>query len=90
MTDTLFTGLNPFRKGISLRIRNDSAIYIPDIPEKGSYSVYISYPLIEDNCSSVRYTVNHSGGSTRFIVDQTIEVKHGYGWVHLYLKKEKY
>ncbi len=80
LTDTLFTGLNPFRKGTSLRIRNDSAIYIPDIPEKGSYSVYISYPLIEDNCSSVRYTVNHSGGSTRFIVDQTIG---GETWIWL-------
>ncbi len=80
LTDTLFTGSNPFRNGTSLRIRNDSATYIPDIPDKGSYSVYISYPLIEDNCSSVRYTVNHTGGSTRFIVDQTIG---GETWIWL-------
>lgn len=79
-TDTLFPGYNPFRHGTSLRIKRDSAVYIPYIPEKGPYSVYISYPLLPDNCKSVKYTVNHTGGSTGFIVDQTIG---GETWMYL-------
>jgi len=80
LTDTLFPGYNPFRHGTSLRIKRDSAVYIPDIPEKGSYAVYISYPLLPDNCKSVKYTVNHTGGSTGFIVDQTMG---GETWMYL-------
>lgn len=80
LTDTLFPGYNPFRHGTSLRIKKDSAVYIPDIPEKGFYSVYVSYPLKPDNCQSVLYTVYHAGGNTRFIVDQTIG---GETWIHL-------
>ncbi|NLA48201.1 MAG: hypothetical protein GX876_01930, partial [Bacteroidales bacterium] len=56
LTDTLFSGFNPFRHGTSLRIKKDSAVYIPDIPENGSYAVYVSYPLMKDNCKSVLYT----------------------------------
>ena len=80
LTDTLFAGYNPFRHGTSLRIKRDSAVFVPDIPEKGYYAVYISYPLMADNCKSVRYTVNHAGGSTRFIVNQTIG---GETWIWL-------
>ncbi len=80
LTDTLFPGFNPFRHGTALRIKRDSAVYIPEIPEKGSYTVYISYPLLPDNCKAVRYTVNHTGGSTDFIVDQTIG---GETWIYL-------
>jgi hypothetical protein len=72
LTDTLYPGYNPFKKGTSLRILNDSAAYIPEIPEKGDYSVYISYPLLQDNSKEVRYIVCHPGGRTEFIVDQTM------------------
>ena len=80
LTDTLFPGYNPFRQGTSIRIRNDSAVYIPEIPEKGNYAVYISYPLKTGNSRSVKYTVYHTGGKTDFIVDQTIG---GKTWIYL-------
>jgi hypothetical protein len=78
--DTLFPGVNPFRKGTSLRLQSDSALYIPDIPADGDYAVYISYPRFDDNSSGVKYYVNHSGGSTGFIVNQTIG---GETWIYL-------
>ncbi len=80
LTDTLFPGYNPFKNGTSLRILNDSATYIPEIPEKGDYAVYISYPLLQDNSMEVRYIVHHTGGRTEFIVDQTMG---GETWIYL-------
>ena len=80
LTDTLFPGFNPFANGTSLRITNDSAAFIPGIPEKGEYAVYISYPLLPDNSREVRYAVYHTGGKTEFIVDQTIG---GETWIYL-------
>ena len=70
--DTLFPGDNPFRKGKSLRISGGTAEYVPDIPENGEYAVYVSYPRLNDNSKNVKYTIRHTGGSTEFIVDQTI------------------
>ncbi len=80
LTDTLFPGYNPFKNGSSLRILNDSATYIPEIPKKGDYAVYISYPLLNDNSKEVRYIVSHTGGKTEFIIDQTIG---GETWIYL-------
>jgi hypothetical protein len=80
MTDTLFPGYNPFKKGTSLRITGDSAAFIPGIPEKGDYAVYISYPLLQDNSKEVSYVVYHTGGKTEFIVDQTMG---GETWIYL-------
>jgi hypothetical protein len=80
LTDTLFPGVNPFRKGTSLRIKNDSALFIPEIPATGEYSVYVSYPRKADNTKSAKYTIFHSGGATEFIVNQTIG---GETWIYL-------
>jgi len=80
LTDTLFQGYNPFKHGTALRIKNDSAQYIPDIPEKGEYAVYVSYPLRPDNSESVIYTVFHTGGQTSYLVNQTIG---GETWIYL-------
>ena len=80
MTDTLFPGYNPFKHGTSLRIFNDSAIYIPEIPERGNYAVYVSYPARKDNSRAVEYNVLHTGGVTEFIVNQTIG---GETWIYL-------
>jgi hypothetical protein len=80
LTDTLFPGYNPFKSGTSLRVFNDSATFIPEIPERGEYSVYISYPLVKDNCKEVSYIVRHTGSKTEFIVDQTIG---GETWIYL-------
>jgi hypothetical protein len=80
LTDTLFPGFNPFKSGTSLRIVNDSATFIPEIPQKGDYSVYVSYPMIRDNSKEVRYIISHTGGKTEFIIDQTIG---GETWIYL-------
>lgn len=80
LTDTIFTGFNPFRKGTSLRVIDDTAIYIADIPEKGDYAVYVSYPLFRDNTEDALYSVYHTGGETVKIVDQTMG---GETWICL-------
>lgn len=80
ISDTLFTGINPFRNGTSLRIRSDSAIYIPDIPNDGDYAVSVCYPLLPGNSTGVRYTVYHSGGRSEYLVNQTIG---GKTWIYL-------
>jgi hypothetical protein len=80
LTDTLFPGYNPFTHGTSLRILKDSAVYIPEIPEKGYYAIYVSYPVRKDNSPNVRYTVSHTGGKTEYIVNQTIG---GETWIYL-------
>lgn len=79
-SDTIFPYINPFRQGTSLSMTGDSACYVPDIPEKGYYAVYITYPLSGDNCRNVTYTVCHSGGKTEYIVDQTVG---GGTWIYL-------
>lgn len=80
LLDTLFQGINPFRKGTSLLLNNDSAIYIPEFPEDGDYSVSVSWPLVQENSNNVKYTVFHSGGKTEFVVNQTIG---GRTWIYL-------
>lgn len=80
LTDTLFPGYNPFKHGTSLRILKDSAVFIPEIPEKGFYAIYVSYPARKDNSQKVRYTVSHNGGKTEYIVNQTIG---GETWIYL-------
>jgi hypothetical protein len=78
--DTLFAGDNPFRMGTSLRIPDGNATYIPFIPEKGYYSVSIAYPWLKDNSEKVRYRISHAGGTTDFIVNQTMG---GGTWLYL-------
>ena len=85
MRDTLFEGDNPFHMGSHLRIRAEAdqgayVTYIPDIPEDGEYAVYISWTASSRNISGVSYTLHHAGGTTGFMVDQTM----GYGtWICL-------
>ena len=57
-----------------------TATWTPDIPERGEYAVYISYKSLPESTGSALYTVNHMGGSSRFIVDQRIG---GGTWVYL-------
>jgi hypothetical protein len=83
--DTLFDGDNPFKQGSHFRIQasggqGGSLLYVPEIPEDGEYAVYVSWVNIPENTRGVRYTVNHSGGSRIFLVDQTM----GAGtWIYL-------
>jgi Fibronectin type III domain len=77
--------LNPFEQGgYKFTICDTSKIskfeYIPTIPEAGNYSVYISYQSSDQSSKSVLYTVFHSGGETKFVINQTIG---GSTWIHL-------
>ncbi|MBI9062867.1 MAG: hypothetical protein JEZ14_12855 [Marinilabiliaceae bacterium] len=82
--DTLFPGDNPFQVGTSFLVRDQvkgpSATYLPDIPEKGNYAVYVSYQQSPENDSNVNYTIHHTGGSTTFTVNQTMG---GGTWLYL-------
>ncbi|MCY1719462.1 fibronectin type III domain-containing protein [Prolixibacteraceae bacterium Z1-6] len=79
---TPYVSENPFELGTSITFKSlnrkeNVATYIPDIPESGDYSVYVSYGKGE---GKVTYRVYHSGGTTDFEVDQQI----GFGtWIYL-------
>ena len=92
MKDTIFNFENPFALGTYLRInpvssKTASVKYIPEIPESGSYAVYISWGPSESTL--VNCTVNYSGGFKVFKIDQTM----GAGtWIFLdyfYFEKGK-
>jgi hypothetical protein len=78
--DTLYSHDNPFTKGTALAIIGDSVTYLPEIVEEGWYSVYISYPMTDYKPGLVSYVVNHTGGRTKFIVDQNAG---GGTWIYL-------
>ncbi len=77
---------NPFTMG-SARVAPTTdkaptaqATWIPDIPQKGEYSVYVSYKTLEKSTSKAHYTVYHRGGVTSFLVNQTMG---GGTWIYL-------
>lgn len=81
----LFDGENPFRFGharttVSVQKANAKANYLPFIPEKGSYAVYVSYAGDDRNVKDATYTVIHSGGKTNFKVNQSVG---GGTWIYL-------
>ena len=82
--DTLVADENPFLKGTSLLLNSlDSPLnikYIPQFKSKGRYSVSISYQSDSTRLSNVIYTVYHSGGKTKFHVNQKIG---GGTWIYL-------
>lgn len=76
---------NPFRAGTWRYTQTDSltnatVTWTPDIPETGTYAVYISYASGPEFTSDARYTVYHTGGSTRFSVNQQLG---GGTWIYL-------
>lgn len=78
-------GVNPFRLGSwkyheSSREPDASVSWIPDIPEKGTYAVYVSYASLENSADDVLYSIYHRGGRTNFTVNQTIG---GGTWIYL-------
>ncbi|MCW8850844.1 MAG: hypothetical protein OQJ81_12760 [Melioribacteraceae bacterium] len=81
----LRSNVNPFEQGgysfiESSRENISSFSYIPSIPEKGDYAVYISYKTLENSTSNAEYTVYHLGGETKFRVNQKIG---GSTWIYL-------
>ncbi len=79
------SGINPFELGkyritYSENKKTTEANWVPDIPENGDYSVYISYNSSPDNVDDAHYIVYHLGGSTEFLVNQQIG---GSTWQYL-------
>lgn len=77
---------NPFMEGTfrqtnSIRKGKESlAEWIPDIPEKGVYAVYISYKTLKNSTEDALYTVYHKGGSSQFRINQQMG---GGTWIYL-------
>lgn len=79
-------GENPFKSGSYRQINTISkgkesvAEWIPNMPEKGSYAVYVSYKTLPNSTTDAHYTVYHMGGKTEFNVNQTMG---GGTWIYL-------
>ena len=94
--DTFYVdGENPFSEGtvrVTATVSDEKgatalAKWLPDIPEDGEYGVYVSYQTLEGSVPDARYNVLHSGGITKFHVNQQMG---GGTWVYLgsfYFKK---
>ena len=84
----LLHGDNPFSKGTSRMLGtagNESdaegaALWIPDVPERGMYAVYVSYQTYPTSVPDAEYFVFHAGGTTRIMVNQQMG---GGTWVYL-------
>ncbi len=85
----VYTGLeNPFTTGSSRKSDcvlegnkgEATAIWRPEIPERGEYAVYISYKSLPESTTSAHYSVHHLGGKSEFIVNQKIG---GGTWIYL-------
>lgn len=76
---------NPFKNGTYLSFKTgkteaECLEWIPEIPEDGVYPVYVSYHSSQKNCEDVIYSVHHTGGQTKFAINQTMS---GGTWVYL-------
>lgn len=77
---------NPFENGSYRQVKTQKggspsiAGWYADIPEEGEYAVYISYKSLPNSTTDARYTVNYSGGSKEFKVNQTMG---GGTWIYL-------
>lgn len=84
-TETLYGSANPFmwgtsRKAQATKIPTCSISYQPQIPDDGTYAVYVSYPTIGKSISDAEYIVIHKGERTVFKVNQQMG---GGTWVYL-------
>lgn len=76
-------GVNPFELGDYRYISGTvgaKAFWIPNIPEKGLYEVYVSFKSGTDRAANAEYIVHHAGGSTSVFADQR---HHGSTWYNL-------
>lgn len=77
---------NPFENGTYRQTKTiksgkpSVAAWCADIPEAGKYAVYVSYKTLPNSTEDAHYTVNYSGGSKEFIVNQTMG---GGTWIYL-------
>lgn len=84
--DVLADNENPFTMGTARFTKTEKkkfkafAEWVPTIPEKGKYAVYVSYQTLPESITDAKYTVFHNGGATEFLVNQQIG---GGTWVYL-------
>lgn len=79
---------NPFAMGTARKAecaehkkdRTAEARWTADIPERGEYSVYVSYKTLPNSTPCAHYTVRHIGGETEFTVNQRMG---GGTWIYL-------
>lgn len=77
---------NPFLMGSYRQVEtveNDkpsTCEWIPDIPQRGKYGVYVSYKSLLNSTDDARYTVYHLGGKTEFSINQKMG---GGTWIFL-------
>ena len=77
---------NPFENGTYRQTKTITsgkesiAAWCADIPEDGEYAVYVSYKTVPNSTEDALYTVNYSGGSKTFKVNQTMG---GGTWIYL-------
>ena len=77
---------NPFENGTYRQTSSVTggklsyAVWCADIPEDGEYAVYVSYKSLPNSVEDARYTINYSGGSREFKVNQTMG---GGTWIYL-------
>ncbi|MEM0963866.1 MAG: hypothetical protein AAGK21_15165 [Bacteroidota bacterium] len=83
--DSYGDGVNPFTLGTTREAPGYDAdavyaIWEPDLPEAGAYAVHVSYASGPNRPEAATYLVNHAGGQSRVLVNQTI----GAGtWVYI-------
>ena len=84
---TYVDGENPFTAGTvrmaettHSKSKTSQISYQPDIPEEGSYAVYVSYLTMPNSVDDAHYTVWHKGQQTEFRVNQQMG---GSTWVYL-------
>ena len=86
LKESYLDGENPFRSGSYRQTETinkgaeSTCEWIPDIPEKGEYGVYISYKTLVNSTDDARYTVYHLGGKTEFGINQKMG---GETWIFL-------
>ena len=78
---------NPFENGTYRQVttvgKKDKAAvagWYADIPEAGEYAIYVSYKTLPNSTEDAHYSVNYSGGSKEFTVNQKMG---GGTWIYL-------
>lgn len=77
---------NPFENGTYRQVetirggKQSVAGWFADIPEDGEYAVYVSYKSLPNSTEDAHYTVNYSGGTREYLVNQTMG---GGTWIYL-------
>jgi len=79
-TENPFEG-GQYRQTKTIRSGKESlAAWYADIPEAGEYAVYVSYKTLPESTEDALYTINFSGGSRQYKVNQTMG---GGTWIYL-------